>query len=575
MHLVKLGENISSSSSPMARAELPLCFVALLALLVFSLSSPSLFADQSNADLSAPDANLVPKVAIVTGVDKLSIGSQVSYFEDKNNSHTFSTINTPEQLAQFYRSESDSQNWGYTTSSIWVAFEVEHFRAREPLTFFLNVGYPLTGNVQLKLYKDGEIISEQEEGAYLPYSHRKIKTPEIIFPITLEEVGDYRVIIKIVSDHSLALPLKIFSDAGMYDQVSTNRRIVSVYFGIITGIFFYNLFLIFALKSRAYLYYIIYLATLASFQSTTMGVGFEYIWPEQPWLNFYLANVTGALSVLTSLLFSRAFLKTKDFNKKMDKAFAAVIYSIALMLPLVFVTTIETFSNIVIAITLISFVLMTSAAVIALKNGMTAARYYLIAWAVMIFCVMLYMGYITDLLPDSFLFFYSLQIGSSIEAVLLSIALADRINALNKENQELRESNLQTLEASNKVKENFLATISHELRTPINGVQGALELMRLDRPTQQIESHINMAKESSNHMLSLIENILQFSEAQSGSLQIREEAFSLETSLRDTFEDYARSCGNEFIEFNLEIAPEIGGTWKGDKHLLTNLLVYC
>lgn len=563
MHLVKSIKLIARINS--FEIGSLLCFVFAL------LSSLTLAADLESI-ANDINADRVPNIEIATGVDKISIGSMVSYFEDKNNSFTFSTINTPDQLAQFYRSELESQNFGYTDSTIWVVFDVEHFRASEPLTFYLNVGYPITGRVKLQLHKDGKLVDEQEEGCFLSYTNRKIKTPEIIFPISMEEVGTYRVILKINSEHSLALPLKVLSDTGMYDQISTNRKIVAIYFGIVTGIFFYNLFLIFALKSKAYLFYILYLASLASFQSTTMGVGFEYLWADHPWLNYYLANATSDLAVLTSLVFSRAFLRIKDFSKRLDNCFKWVITSIALTMPLIFVMSIEAFSNLVICFTLISFVLMISASIIALKNGMTAARYYLIAWAVMIFFAMLYIGYITDLLPESFIFFYSLQIGSSIEAVLLSIALADRINSLNRENQGLQKSNLQTLEASNKVKENFLATISHELRTPINGVQGALELMRLDRPTPQVESHINMAKESSKHMLSLIENILQFSEAQSGSLQVREEDFNLEATLKEIFEDFAQSCGNSFIDFDLKIAAEIGGTWKGDKHLLSKLV---
>lgn len=117
-------------------------------------------------------------------------------------------------------------------------------------------------------------------------------------------------------------------------------------------------------------------------------------------------------------------------------------------------------------------------------------------------------------------------LGSTAEVLLLSFALGDRINLLTREKrrieqesqQALADKNLELRQAlaevtkANGLKDEFLATISHKLRTPMNGIEGSLEILQQRDNPEESERTLKAAKTSANHMTLLVETLLEYSE---------------------------------------------------------------
>ncbi len=94
----------------------------------------------------------------------------------------------------------------------------------------------------------------------------------------------------------------------------------------------------------------------------------------------------------------------------------------------------------------------------------------------------------------------------------------------------LRESLLRALEAAeyaDQVKSQFLANMSHEMRTPLNGVMGILQLLRTENLPDQEQDSVTRAYQSSEHLLSIINNILDYSKIEDGSLKLESIDFNL------------------------------------------------
>jgi len=108
-------------------------------------------------------------------------------------------------------------------------------------------------------------------------------------------------------------------------------------------------------------------------------------------------------------------------------------------------------------------------------------------------------------------------------------------------------------EAGNRAKTEFLANISHELRTPMNAVIGMSELL-LDTPLDSMQrSYAQDIRDNGNALLTLINDILDFSKVEAGRLELE----PLDVDLRDTFEDVARLASIQAHAKGLEVTMQI------------------
>jgi signal transduction histidine kinase len=196
-----------------------------------------------------------------------------------------------------------------------------------------------------------------------------------------------------------------------------------------------------------------------------------------------------------------------------------------------------------------------------LLRGHRQARFFLAAWVSLILGGLFTIGMMLGLFPNTFLMTHASKIGSVFEIILLSFALADRIKVIEKEKKliELRaqkelEKTNQKLEENNRLKDEFLATISHEFRTPLNGILGSLELAEQE-PKNRISPHINTAKGSADEMLSLVEQVLNYTELQSGNLIIKAEPINLPDVLTELTLVVSQQCKTKNITSAASISP--------------------
>jgi len=104
------------------------------------------------------------------------------------------------------------------------------------------------------------------------------------------------------------------------------------------------------------------------------------------------------------------------------------------------------------------------------------------------------------------------------------------------------------------IKDEFLATISHELRTPMNGVSGSLELLKLVASDEgEIGSYIATAYDSAEEMMSLVNNLLDYTEARSGDFRPSNNRFNLKVRLALLAHCYKNKCLDKNISFNFDL----------------------
>lgn len=136
---------------------------------------------------------------------------------------------------------------------------------------------------------------------------------------------------------------------------------------------------------------------------------------------------------------------------------------------------------------------------------------------------------------------------------------------------------LEKAEATSRAKSDFLSQVSHEIRTPMNGIVGMASLCRryADDP-DRVRNYLDKIDVSSQHMLSLINDVLDMSKIESGKTKLTNAPFDLGRLLRSLTSSFYAQAKNKDIAFDIVIKGETSGRLKGDalklNQILNNLL---
>ena len=128
---------------------------------------------------------------------------------------------------------------------------------------------------------------------------------------------------------------------------------------------------------------------------------------------------------------------------------------------------------------------------------------------------------------------------------------------------------------ANKAKDDFLSTISHEIRTPLNAVVGTSHLLLSENPKKEQLENLNILKHSSEHLLNLVNNILDFNKIDNGSVEIEAVEFNFQSLISQFLATYSKLAQEKGINFSIK-TDEIPQVLIGDpmrlSQILTNLL---
>lgn len=515
---------------------------------------------------------------------RLPLGHSIDVFEDVRGTADIADITSAALADSFRRHDRDVLNAGYSRSVFWIRLDLDYRpqESQDPAPWLLELAYPPLDRLDLYLPgADGKYQLAQRTGDTLPFASRPISLTNYLFDLKLAPGKPLRVYLRLESQGSIQAPLTLWSPKAYMESLPGNVYVLGIIYGVLLVMLVYNLFIFVSVRDTSYLYYILYIASFGLYQVSVNGAGIEYFWPNSPWwANAATPFLIGSAS-LFGCQFARSFLHTREHSPWVDRTLLALMAVGALVMLLAFSASYALSLRLATYLALAFVVVIFSAGILAWLRGMRVARYFIFAWTAFLLGGTINTLMVLGFLPNVFFTMYSGQIGSALEVGLLSLALADRINAMKEERTRILQESSRKLEQlnlelanSNRLKDEFLATVTHELRTPMSGVIGSLELMQTVPMDVELAQYQKTATGSARDMMRMVNDILALIELQAGKLYPRREPFSLRGLFDSLRAQYAPRAEAKGLRFDLQLDENLPDTLEGDAGKLAQTLGY-
>ena len=395
------------------------------------LLAGALLANPALADRAPTDASLSAAEPITVGeaFATAPLQTHIALFEDKTARREFDDVRAH---ASFEPAGERGTSFGFSHSAWWVRVDIRNERTHD-VDVALRQDYPLIDYLDLWIESEEGGWRTVHTGDRMPFDSRPLAHRDFVFPVHVPRGATRTVYLRFASSGAVNIGLSLYANEALLESISLEQLAYGFYFGGFCVLFFYNLFIFVAVRDRAIFYYLFYAASYGLYFGVHDGLSFQFLWPDNPrWGNQALL-VLLCLSLYSGMQFARHFLSTARHSPRLDRAARALLALDLLALAASFFLPYATLIQPVAYGTIVSVGVMMAMGGLGLARGYLPARIFVVAWGALLVGVLVYMAKTFGLLPHNAFTQNGFQAGALLEMVLLSLALAARLNDLQRQ----------------------------------------------------------------------------------------------------------------------------------------------
>lgn len=340
----------------------------------------------------------------------------------------------PDQVAKspFDQSELPTLSLGVTTAAVWVKIKLANHSKRTAWNLQIDCP-PILQSVKVYRRENGRLIEVFSVDADRPRVKEQIRVNNLLIPLNIPEGAESEYYIRATSNNILRLSMEIITLQHAFEKNYLNDLLNGITFGILMAFAIYNLFVYLLTRETTYIFYLFYIF----FWSLNVFFYHGYLpdfFSAMSWLNS--AGTIIGLASLFSIFFTNSFLKTKIYSPFFYRA-GRLMGILSLMVIFTDIIYKGAYAFLMIQYLMYPFFIYWFGAGFAcLRKGYKPSIYFILGFGSLMMGNAIYNLKDIDILPENTFTRDSMHWGTLLESLILSFALADRLNFYQREKEK-------------------------------------------------------------------------------------------------------------------------------------------
>ncbi len=360
--------------------------------------------------------------------DEVELWPYVTVYEGKSEQLSIEQI--IETKPRFTKPSTAYGTLGMRQEAVWLRVPLST-SAQTDGEWMLDFDYPVVNNIDAYVVSGGVIEQKAKLGNLVPRAEKPMDSRAITYPISLRPDANYAIYLRVKNEGSMILPMSLMKPSAFHKKALNEQMLQGLLVGLSLCLLIYSLAQWLSLKEHLFVKYAILISGSLMFNLLQFGVGAQYIWAGNKWMEVHAGGLSAMIAATGSFLFIEHALAAHipRWLSKLMKSGAALMVAFSLCYVIDWLD-INQVTTIVSTLGLAPALLGLPGAFRRTRMGDSVGGYFLLAWAIYFVTTAVLIEVIKGRLDANFWTLHSFQFGATVDMLVFMRVLGLRTKAM-------------------------------------------------------------------------------------------------------------------------------------------------